>query len=224
MISQAGIAFATPINPGQSAFITHPSVPDTPKYTQGLPAYFTPGNIVGTLSNAAITGGIAGTVTTTVYRNPATNNLTFQYVFNASGNNPVPVARATIGGQWLGLAVTDAGSDTSGDSGTGDPGAEWTDGRPMFLARSPDDHAPSVQWLAFGIGAGLGATDASARIWFETNAQTFAQAPVAWIDTALTGQGTVLAPAIIPLPNAAGLGALGLGLVAMYVRRRQKNN
>ncbi|HYE02207.1 MAG TPA: hypothetical protein VD963_03115 [Phycisphaerales bacterium] len=218
VLSCAGTAVAGPIAVGGAAFKDHPTVTDTPKYTMGLPAYFTPGNIVGQLTNAPINGQLSGLVTTTVYRNPANGFLTFQYEFTST-NSLSPAVRATLGGQWMLFNVTDAGADSSGVSGGNDPGAEWTDGDPLFLARSPTDGAPSVQFRAFGLGAGLFNGDFSSNIWFQTNATDFAQAPMAWLDTAITGQGIILAPAVIPLPPAAGLGVLGLGLLAVARRR-----
>ncbi|MBC7835398.1 MAG: hypothetical protein H7Y88_09915 [Phycisphaerales bacterium] len=224
VLALAGSAIAGPIAIGSSAFKTHPTVPDMPKYTIGLPAYFTAGNVVASLVNAAVVGQLAGSVTTTVYRNPDTGFLTFQYEYNASAGNNTPVVRATMNGQWLNFDVLDAGSDASGNSGSGDPNAEWTDGDPLFLARAPDDGAPNVQWRAFGLGSALNAGDFSANVWFATNATEWEQQDMAWIDTAQVGEGLILAPApaqVIPLPSAAGLGALGMGLAVSYGRRRR---
>ncbi|HYE03585.1 MAG TPA: MYXO-CTERM sorting domain-containing protein [Phycisphaerales bacterium] len=211
----AGSAIAGPIAVGGAAFKPHPTVTETPSYTTVSPAYFVPGNIVGTLTQP-IVGGLQGTVVTTVYQNPANGFLAFDYRFTAAASNPAATVRATLGGVWLPVAVTDAGAIGNGSSGTGDPGAEWTDGDAFFLARSPTDGAPNIQWRAFGLGSALGPGDISSNTWFETNATAFAPAPMAVIDTAITGSSTILAP--IPTPGTAALGLVALGLLT---RRRR---
>lgn len=219
MTAGASVASASALAPGDAAFKTDASVPNMPKYTQGLPAYFIPANVRGTLA-AAITGDLHGTAITTVYENPSTGFLTFQYFFEAADDNSEAIARATIGGMWSGVGITDSGADASGHSGTGDPMPEWLDGDPLFLERDPISDAPSVQWRAFGLGAALGAGDYSSLVWFETDQRTFAEAAVAVIDTALTGSGRILAPGtVIPLPTATLLA--GVGLIGVAARRRR---
>ncbi|MBC7835871.1 MAG: hypothetical protein H7Y88_12345 [Phycisphaerales bacterium] len=216
VLAVAGSALAGPIAIGGAAFKNHPTVTDLPSYTQAIPAYFIPVNVVATL-NSPIVGGLAGSVVTTVYLNPNTNTLTFDYVFSAAASNPVSIVRATLGGPWLPILVNDAGAGSNGISGGGDGGAEWNDGDPFFLARSPEDGSPNVQWRAFGLGSALGAGNVSSNIWFETNATLITEAPMAVIDTAVTGSGLILAP-VIPAPGAAALALMGVGIAA---RRRR---
>lgn len=213
-------ASGAPLAAGDSAFKDHPSVPGTPKYTMGTPAYFTNDNIVGTLT-AAFTGDMLGTVKTTVYENPSTGWLTFEYSFYADDRVQEAVARATLGGFWEGVAVLDAGANSDGTSGTGDPMPEWTDGDPLFLTRDPISYSPSIQWRAFGLGSGLGGGDHSSHIWFETDQEIFDEFRVGLIDTASVASGRILAPgAVIPLPMASMLGLAGLGVVGAARRRK----
>lgn len=221
-LALAAPAWATPLPPGATAFKTHPSVPDLPKYTIGLPGYFNAGNIQGTLMSNIVEeqpNGLNGTVTSTVYRNPATGFLTFAYFFTSDSGNPSPIVRATLDG-FAGFIVSDAGADASGMSGAQDPNEEWTDGDPLFLNRDQFTEGLAIQWRVGTIGSALGAGDESSIIWFETNATMFRQSTVAVIDTALTGEGDILAPStIIPLPSAALMGLAGLGVVAIRRRR-----
>ncbi len=218
-IGSTALAGTTPLGPGDSSFKTHPASKGMPKYSIDLPGYFEPANVVDTLVSM-ITGGLPGSVVTTVYRNPANECLAFQYVFEGDLSNEVAIARATLGGRWEGIGVPDAGADASGMSGTGDPMPEWTDGDPYFLARDPITHAPTIQWRASGIGAGLGAGDISSLVWFETTAKIYELAPMAVIDTALVGTGDIFGPGIIiPLPHGAALTG-GLALIAVTRRRR----
>ena len=220
----AAPALAVPLPPGGASYKTHPTVPEVPKYTIGLPAYLVPGNIVGTLTSAITSAGssvISGFVTTTVYVNPATGFLTFQYQIQTTAATTAPVVRSTIAGDWHTVSVTDAGSDASGHSGTLDPAPEWSDGDAMFLytdMNAGEGFAdPSMQFRETGRGTVLGPGDTSARVWFETTATDFTTDVMGLIDSGTVGTAPILT--VIPAPGAALLGVLGFGMLRRAVRR-----
>jgi hypothetical protein len=196
----ASAALAQPLNPGESAWKTHPTVPELPKYTTGLPAYFVPGNVVASL-DGPLTGDFGGSVISTVYRNPATGFLTFDYRYLGSPNNTVAIVRGTIGGDWLPFAVSAVGADASGTSGGFDPAPEWTDGDPLFIQRDPVTGGPSIQWRFAERGTTLGAGNGSAHVWLATNALLHTSDFAGAIDSG----AVAVAPALIPLPEPATL-------------------
>lgn len=217
-------AMAVPLPPGTASWKTHPTVPEVPKYTIGLPAYIVPGNIVGTLTSAISSFGagvISGSVTTTVYVNPATGFLTFQYQIQTSAGTTTPVVRSTIAGDWHATSITDAGSDASGLSGALDPAPEWSDGDPMVLftqlSAGEGFGDPSMQFRAEGRGTVLGPGNTSARVWFETTSTEFTTNVMGLIDSGTVGIAPILT--VIPAPGAALLGVLGFGMLRRAVRR-----
>jgi hypothetical protein len=220
----ASPALGVPLPPGGSSWKTHPTVPEVPKYTIGLPAYLVPGNIVGTLTSAITSAGssvISGFVTTTVYVNPATGFLTFQYQISTTADTTAPVVRSTIAGDWHMTTITDAGSDASGLSGALDPAPEWSDGDPMFLytdMNAGEGFAdPSMQFRETGRGTVLGPGDMSARVWFETTATEFTTDVMGLIDSGTVGTAPILT--VIPAPAAAVLGLMGFGMLRWAARR-----
>lgn len=216
----AALALASPalaqteLFPGESAF--RPGFAPNPGdllYTIGLPGYINAGNLRDDLTTDII-GGLTGTIRSRVYNNDM-GGLTFTYLVTGGMDLDSPIVRATLGGAWSDLSVSDIGSDTSGDSGTGDPMPEWTDGAPINIERSID--GVGFQFRIGDLGTVIGADDISAVIFYETDATDWARAGAAFIDTAVEGTGGILAPArggIIPLPSAGLLGLVGLGFVA----------
>ena len=217
-------ALGVPLPPGGDSWKSHPTVPEVPKYTIALPSYFTAGNIVGQITSAITSSGsgtIAGTVTTTVYVNPATGFLTFQYQISSSASTTTPIVRSTIAGDWHMTTITDAGSDASGTSGAMDPAPEWSDGDPLFLFTDLNTGEgfsdPSMQFRETGRGTVLGPGDTSARVWFETTATDFTTDVMGLIDSGTVGTAPILT--VIPAPGAALLGVMGFAMLRWAKRR-----
>lgn len=210
-------ALADPLPPGSVQWKTHATEPELPKYTVGLPSYFTAANKVTTLT-APMTRDFTGTVTTDVYRDPTTGFLSFQYTF-ANTDTRDFIVRATMNG-WEGIGILDAGADGSGTSGNLDPAPEWTDGDPRFISRDPTTEGLMIQWrFNTGrdlIGTVVGPGNTSSRIWFATDQKNYTLGQVDYIDTAASGESDVLVP--VPAPAAAVLGLLGMLFVGQARR------
>jgi len=224
MVLGAASALASPLLPGQAQFANQAAVSGTPKYTEGLPAYFSPGNIVAQL-NAPNVGVLGGLTTSTVYKNPSTNLLTFDYVVSAAATNTRVIVRGALDGPWTNVAITNVGADGSGISGTGDPAPEWTNGDPNYIERDPATQGPAIQWrtgAADGsIGTVIGPGNTSAHVWFETDAIDFRQSLIGYLDSGSTGSADILVPAGV-IPEPVTLALLGMGALGMATRRRSK--
>ena len=227
-VLSAVLVLASPLHadllPDEALYKDHASVLDTPKYVSGLPSYFTDTNLVGAMTDNLVWFGPAGhvftgTITTTVYRNPDTGFLTFDYQITASDRNTRNMVRAVFGGDWSGVQIFRAGADGSGSSGTGDSGAEWSDGDPYIIGRGALDvlAQPSADFRLGSLGTVLGPGDSSSHIWFETNSTRYIVADADILDTFVRAEGKILAP--IPEPTAAILGLLGLAMVGSLRRR-----
>jgi hypothetical protein len=208
------------LEPGGIHFKTHPSVPaGAQPYSTTLPPFGGGANLVQELT-ANLTGEFDGTVTSQVFRDPATQILAFHYSIQLSDMNEVPVVRATMDG-WEGVTITDAGADASGNSGTFDPNPEWTDGDPLYISRDPASEGLAIQWrtaLPTGlIGTVIGSGDLSSVAFFVTNMTQFTTGEMDVIDTAVTAEVQVLVPQI---PEPASLILLALGAVGIVARRR----
>lgn len=190
---------ANPLPPGTSLYKpgTVPAL-GPPNYSTSLPSYFVAGNIVGgPLASAytPLTPDIAGVLTSTVYRNPATGFLGFQYHFTSTGASDL--IRATIAGApWLGVAITDAGADGSGSSTVGTVAPFWTDGDPNFIQRNPVAFGDglTIQWRALSKGTALRAGDSSSSIFVETNWETFQVVSVGLLDSGAVSTARAFAP------------------------------
>lgn len=219
MACVTGSAMAAALPPDASQWKTDASVPDMPKYTIGQPAYFVPANVVATWSSPH-SGALTGTTTTTVYRNPANNLLSFDYVIAADPGNTRFIIRASLDGPWLGVNIADTGSDIGGISGTGDPLPEWTTGDPIFITRDRFTEAPAWQYrMAVGstqVGTVVGPGNTSSHVWFETNATDYTESVVGFIDSGAIGQAGVF----VPVPDPGTLALLALGSAAIIRRRR----
>ena len=185
-----------------------------------------------------ITGGMFGTVVTTIYRD-ADNHLIFDYTITRTGGSASIVAASLHGAGWQSVQITSAGVDgplPAGSSHVGDaanPAYGWTDGTPYQLARDPSLGTPQIVFRTTGItswappatptfglvGTVIGSNDMTANIWFRTDATEWEDAPMG----VLSGSGEVgTADVLVPLPDPASLALMGLGSGLLLVRRRNR--
>jgi len=218
-VTAAGSAQALPLNGGDTQWKTHASVSSTPKYDTNVPAWFTAPFLVDSLT-APMAGTISGTVITTIYRNPQTQYLAFDYRFvrNSTGNSGI--VRATIDGEWANVSVLNAGANASGTSGTGDANPEWTNGDPLYIARDPLLLTPDVQFRFGNLGTVIGKNNSSSHIFFETNALLYMRSGAAMIDASNNSSlADVLAPQyVVPEPGTL---LLSLGSVGLILHKRR---
>jgi len=193
-----------------------------------VPAYFTAGNQVAQLISPFIqaSGAIDGTITSTVFRDPGTGFLGFQYFWDrSSATGDSVLIRSTIGdlsNPWLGVDIFDAGSDSSGSSTPGSVAPVWADGAPNFILRDPVANGAgiTVQWRAMSQGTALEEGDYSALIFLQTRSTFFAPTNVGLLDSGAVSHAQALAPAIPEPLTLTGM-LIAAGGLTRYIRRRR---
>ncbi len=195
--------------------------PGSTAYSTQLPACCIPANLqaelTSTIQSPPQGPGFHGTITSSAYRNPA-GSRTFTYVFrnDGPGNDPVIVAASFLKQDWLAPAITDAGSDGQGLSGTNDT-PEWTTGDPYQIFRGPDGLL-EFDWRIGTTGTVIGPANYSATIWLQTDAFGSRQSTLGLADGGAIGQALILvAPEPLTLTLLAAAGTI-------LLRRRPRDS
>ncbi len=189
-----------------------------PNYSTTLPSYFTAGNQVDSVSSGLIGGGGGLTFTSTVYRDPGTGFLGFEYSLSASGGvSPLTGVVLDDGSHpWQGIGITSAGADASGHSTAGSGTPNWTDGDPIHLFRDTvaNGAGVTIQFLAAGEGTSVNGGDLSAEIFFATTAPSYRGSAFS-VFSGSTPEGSPGGLVPVPEPSAFALAALAGTMLAM---------
>jgi len=226
LLLSVGPALAvTALPPGSSTF--DPLV-GVPAFDTVLPAYFVAAQQVAPTLVSNYVGAFTGTVTSNVYVDPGTGFLAFDYVFtNTTAGAVVDLAKATIGNPtvrpWLGFTIFNCGSDQSGTS-TGVGATSWIDGDPYSIDRdgTTAGEGLTINWKLSNTGTVIrNPADFSAHIFFETDAKWHTKTDVGVLDSGAVSNAKAYAPSLIPEP--ASLSLLGLGGLALLLKRRRRS-
>lgn len=197
-----------------------------PNYSTTLPGYFTAGNQVDSISPTLIGGGGAFTFSSTVYRDPGTAFLGFDYTLSLAGGSAsvTSVVLDNASHPWQGVGITLAGADGTGHSTAGSGSPNWTDGDPIFLFRDTDANGAGItgQFLSSGEGTSIDSSsgDASANIFFATTATSYASTTF----DEFSGSTLVASPGgfvPVPEPGEVVLAALAATMLAIRPRLRK---
>jgi len=171
---------------------------------------------------------IAGTLTSNVYKDPTTGNLTFVYKITATGASSEAVARLTLNA-WTaetGLQILNNGADGSGTSATAASGSYpgWTNGNPNSINWDSNDNLNMQFRSANGNGTEgtqMPANDFSAQIFFQTNS-TSEFINNAGVSDGVTANVNYIGPTnAVPEPVTMSLLLLGGGGALLRRRRRR---
>jgi hypothetical protein len=206
----ATVAAANPMPVGSARF--HPShTAATPATEYSLSGHGA-NSLVDSMSSAWSERGFSGVVESWVYNNNA-GGLTFVYQFTVDPGSH-RLARGTLDGAWNMFAITDAGSDSSGNGTmSGDPSwVEHIDGLGLSNGGVGIQFKDPSQSAFTGIAPGL----QSALVWFETDAPRYTIGNVGVLNEGVHAGARALVP--IPLPGTAAMALFGLAAIGL--RRR----
>ncbi|MDX2200147.1 MAG: hypothetical protein SF069_14390 [Phycisphaerae bacterium] len=186
-----------------------------PFYTEGLPTWLTPGNLLASLSSPiqSISGFLQfrGTVQSFVYNIPFDGKfggVGFAYRIILNSNSTNNLNRASLGPSfWETANIWDAGSDGSGVSSPVGTSVFWNDGDPFFIERDGFTGAPAWSLRLGTDGTELDAGNRSALVWFATDGVGWTQSDISLLDGGALGAARVLA---IPEPATISLMLLAL--------------
>jgi hypothetical protein len=222
-ISLEPLRSAAQLSPGTTQYKpgTTPAL-GPPNYSTTLPSYFTPGNQVDSMSSTLIgAGGV--TLTSTVFRDPGSSFLGFEYSLSIGNPTPNPITGLVLdtgSHPWQGIGITLAGADASGHSTASSGTPSWTDGAPIFLFRDTVANGSSVtiQFQNADEGTALNGGDLSAQVFFATDATSYGSATFQVLPTL---QGTPDGFAPVPEPSVVALVTVAGALIGIRFRLRK---
>lgn len=179
----------------------------------GVPANY---SVLVISSTNPFVGDFAGDVTSTVWRDPGTGYLAFEYAFTVDAAIS-PLRSATIGGDWLATTVFNVGADGSGVSS-----GDWTDGDPLLLGRlnAAGFGGPNAIYstLLAPDGTSFFPGQASSVFWYATDALAYTINDFDALDAGLSAESPVYVPGpagTVPpeLPTLSAWGMIVLGIL-----------
>lgn len=205
MVGSADRLCADPLDPDTTQYKTSPQTPEQPKYQTVRPAYMVPANIVLTRVSEH-EGQLSGTTISTLYLDPASKRLCFDYVVHAGTASTKPITAASLGGEWAGITIWRTGADSTGRSGAFSSSSSWHDGDPADISRYGFfTQPPSWDFQLGNIGASIGPGEFSSHIWFETSAPSATVSTIGYIGQGAVAEAEILTPAMIPDRDVDGI-------------------
>jgi hypothetical protein len=198
--------------------------------------------VAGPTPFAALGSYLGATVFSSVYKDPTTGYLAFDYqiVNNSISGDDVQIM--TINGTpgnptapiWQPFTIFRAGAPGSGSSHspgappTPPPTPTWTDGNPYTFEQLNDgSYGIQIDFAILSYGTQLlSPGDYSANMWLTTNAQNYQVVDVGLSDSAPVGSANAYGPAsgmlpIVPEPSTIVTSLIGFGILAAAWRRRR---
>ncbi len=199
-----------------------------PYYSSTLPSFFTSANQVDALASTVHGDwrepGAALTCFSSVFRDPQTGYVGFQYKFSVSGGGALDYVLSDTDfwtHPWQGTTIVLAGADGTGHSTPGNWYTYWANGDPFSIF-----HRDALNGAGIGIifnssqqGTSIGSGDVSANIFFVTEGTKYTTTSYVGYDAANQWDPfAALAPA--PEPSAISLTLVAGAVLALGLRRR----
>ena len=187
--------------------------------------------IAGPTSFAALEGFLGSEVISSVYEDPTTGYLAFEYQFVNNPATATDMQRMTINdpsNPWTPFTIFDAGADGSGASHSASGGPSpytWTNGNPYDFEQESLNDGIAIRFASGDEGTVVesASSDSTANVWLTTNAKNYAITDVGLSDSAAVGTSNAYGPApgVVPEPSTIASALLGAGILLAARRRRR---